>query len=83
VAEQVEKALLTRSAPVKVAIMGCAVNGPGEAKEADIGVAGGAAGRGILFRKGKVVRKVPHDQLVSARLEEIDRWEREQKKHAQ
>ena len=83
VAEQVEKALLTRSAPVKVAIMGCAVNGPGEAKEADIGVAGGAAGRGILFRKGKVVRKVPQDQLVSALLEEIDRWEREQKKHAQ
>ena len=83
VAEQVEKALLTRSAPVKVAIMGCAVNGPGEAKVADIGVAGGAAGRGILFRKGKVVRKVPQDQLVSALLEEIDRWEREQKKHAQ
>jgi (E)-4-hydroxy-3-methylbut-2-enyl-diphosphate synthase len=83
VAEQVEKALLTRSSPVKVAIMGCAVNGPGEAKEADIGVAGAAAGRGILFRKGKVVRKVPQDQLVAALLEEIDRWEREQKKHAE
>jgi (E)-4-hydroxy-3-methylbut-2-enyl-diphosphate synthase len=79
VVEQIEKALLTRSAPVKVAIMGCAVNGPGEAKEADIGVAGGA-GRGIIFRKGKVVRKVPQNELVTALLKEIDMWEREYKK---
>jgi (E)-4-hydroxy-3-methylbut-2-enyl-diphosphate synthase len=78
VVEQIEKALLTRSAPVKVAIMGCVVNGPGEAKEADIGVAGGPD-KGILFRKGKVVRKVPHDALVAALLEEIDAWERERK----
>jgi len=74
VAERIEKALLTRSAPVKVAIMGCAVNGPGEAKEADIGVAGGP-GKGIIFRKGKVVRKVPQDELVEALLKEIDAWE--------
>ncbi len=74
VAEQIEKALLTRSVPVKVAIMGCAVNGPGEAKEADIGVAGGP-GRGIIFRKGKVVRKVPQDELVEALMKEIDAWE--------
>lgn len=76
VAEQIEKALLTRSAPVKVAIMGCVVNGPGEAKEADIGVAGGPE-KGIIFRKGKVVRKVPHGKLVAALLEEIDAWEKE------
>ncbi|MEJ2154196.1 MAG: flavodoxin-dependent (E)-4-hydroxy-3-methylbut-2-enyl-diphosphate synthase [Desulfobacteraceae bacterium] len=74
VAEQIEKALLTRSVPVKVAIMGCAVNGPGEAKEADIGVAGGP-GRGILFRKGKVLREVPQDELVPELLKEIDSWE--------
>ncbi len=74
VAEQIEKALLTRSVPVKVAIMGCAVNGPGEAKEADIGVAGGP-GRGILFRKGKVLREVPQDKLVPELLKEIDSWE--------
>ncbi len=77
VVEQVEKALLTRSVPVKIAIMGCVVNGPGEAREADIGVAGGP-GKGILFRKGKVVRKVPREELVDALLQEVDRWEAEQ-----
>jgi len=76
VAQQIEKALLTRSTPIKVAIMGCAVNGPGEAREADIGVAGGP-GKGIIFRKGKVVRKVPQEQLVAALLNEIDAWEKE------
>jgi (E)-4-hydroxy-3-methylbut-2-enyl-diphosphate synthase len=77
VVEQVEKALLTRSTPVKLAIMGCVVNGPGEAKEADIGIAGGK-GQGILFRRGKMVRKVPQEQMVQALLEEVDAWEREQ-----
>ena len=62
---------------MKVAIMGCVVNGPGEAKEADIGVAGGR-GKGIIFRKGEVVRKVPQEALVEALLKEIDAWEREQ-----
>jgi (E)-4-hydroxy-3-methylbut-2-enyl-diphosphate synthase len=74
IAEKVEKALLTRRSPVKVAIMGCVVNGPGEAKEADIGIAGGD-GMGILFRKGKVIRKVPQDQLVEVLLKEIDEIE--------
>ncbi len=74
VVEQVDKALLTRTTPVKVAIMGCVVNGPGEAKEADIGVAGGK-GLGILFKKGKVIRKVPQDRLVEELLGEIDDWE--------
>ena len=72
ITEQVEKALLTNPHPLKVAIMGCVVNGPGEAKEADIGVAGGD-GTGILFRKGKVIKKFPQDQLVGVLLKEIDK----------
>lgn len=75
VVEQVDKALLTRRVPVKLAIMGCVVNGPGEAREADIGVAGGQ-GQGILFKKGKVVRKVPQDKLVETLLAEVDKWEK-------
>lgn len=73
IVEKVEKALLTKSTPVKVAIMGCVVNGPGEAKEADIGVAGGN-GVGILFRKGKVVKKFPEEKLVDVVLEEVDKF---------
>lgn len=72
VARQVEKALLDRSSKIKVAIMGCVVNGPGEAKEADIGIAGGD-GKGILFKKGKVVRKINQDELVDQLLDEIDK----------
>ncbi|MCG8688427.1 MAG: flavodoxin-dependent (E)-4-hydroxy-3-methylbut-2-enyl-diphosphate synthase [Desulfobacterales bacterium] len=71
IAEDTEKALLERSAKIKVAIMGCVVNGPGEAKEADIGIAGGD-GKGILFKKGKVIRKIDQDCLVDQLLEEID-----------
>lgn len=76
VVDQVEKALLTRTVPIKLAIMGCVVNGPGEAREADIGIAGGE-GVGILFKKGKVIRKVPRDQLVAVLLAEVDQWEKE------
>jgi (E)-4-hydroxy-3-methylbut-2-enyl-diphosphate synthase len=54
--------------------MGCVVNGPGEAREADIGIAGGR-GKGILFRKGKVVKKVPPKEMVAALLAEVDRFE--------
>jgi (E)-4-hydroxy-3-methylbut-2-enyl-diphosphate synthase len=79
VVEEVEKALLTRPLPVKLAIMGCVVNGPGEAKEADIGIAGGA-GQGILFRRGRVIRKVPQEQLVASLLEEVEAWARENHK---
>ncbi|AOY58315.1 MULTISPECIES: flavodoxin-dependent (E)-4-hydroxy-3-methylbut-2-enyl-diphosphate synthase [Desulfococcus] len=75
VAERVEKALITVSTPIKIAIMGCVVNGPGEAREADVGIAGGD-GIGILFKKGKVIRKVPHEQLVEVLLEEVDRFSR-------
>jgi len=71
IAEEAEKALLERSSQIKVAIMGCVVNGPGEAKEADIGIAGGD-GMGILFKKGKVIRKIDQDKLVDQLLSEID-----------
>jgi (E)-4-hydroxy-3-methylbut-2-enyl-diphosphate synthase len=76
VVDQVEQALLTRTTPVKLAIMGCVVNGPGEAREADIGIAGGQ-GLGLLFKKGEVVRKVPQEKLVETLLGEVDRWEKE------
>jgi len=70
IVEQVDKALLTSTLDIKIAIMGCIVNGPGEAKEADIGIAGGD-GKGILFKKGRVIKKVPEEKLVEVLLEEI------------
>ena len=72
IAETVERRLLTVDAPLTVAIMGCVVNGPGEAKEADIGIAGGD-GVGILFRKGQLVKKFPQEQLVDVILTEVDK----------
>ena len=74
--EEVEKGLASISESPKVAIMGCVVNGPGEAKEADIGIAGGR-GQGILFRKGKVVKKIPEEQLASVLIHEVQRLIRE------
>lgn len=70
-AEQVEKLCADIRKPIKVAVMGCVVNGPGEAREADIGIAGGN-GEGILFKKGKVLRKVPEDKLLEELKKEID-----------
>jgi (E)-4-hydroxy-3-methylbut-2-enyl-diphosphate synthase len=78
IAERVEKAVLLKSVPVKLAIMGCVVNGPGEAREADIGIAGGN-GVGILFKKGEVVKKVPEDQLADVLLEEVEKYEKQWK----
>ena len=69
-AGQVEARLRTVKAPVKVAVMGCVVNGPGEARDADIGVACGA-GSGAVFVKGEVVRKVAEADIVDALMEEI------------
>ena len=71
-AEKVEKALAHITTPMKVAVMGCVVNGPGEAREADYGIAGGK-GEGILFRKGEILRKVPEEQLLEALLAEIEK----------
>lgn len=72
--EKVEKELITKKIPIKIAIMGCVVNGPGEAKEADIGIAGGD-GIGILFKKGKVVKKVPEEKLIEVLMKEIEKYE--------
>ena len=73
IAKQVEEKLKGIPDPIKVAVMGCVVNGPGEAREADLGIAGGK-GAGILFRKGEVIRTVPEDQLVGELFTEIDKW---------
>jgi (E)-4-hydroxy-3-methylbut-2-enyl-diphosphate synthase len=75
--EKVEARLHRIKAPIKVAIMGCVVNGPGEAREADVGIAGGR-GVGILFKKGQVVRKVPESELVDALMQEIDQYEKQE-----
>lgn len=69
-AEQVEKLCADIDKPIKVAVMGCVVNGPGEAREADIGIAGGN-GEGILFKKGKILRKVPEENLLEELRKEI------------
>lgn len=71
IANQVEQKLQHVDQPIKVAVMGCVVNGPGEAREADVGIAGGR-GVGMIFRKGKIVRKVNEDKLVEELLREID-----------
>ena len=70
-ARQAEERLKDCKKNLTVAIMGCVVNGPGEAREADIGIAGGV-GNGLLFKKGEIIRKVPEDQLLDALISEID-----------
>lgn len=72
-ANQVEKMVEDIPLDIKVAVMGCAVNGPGEAKEADIGIAGGI-GEGLLIRKGEVVKKVKEDQLLETLRQELLHW---------
>jgi len=72
-ANQVEDMVKDIDLDIKVAVMGCAVNGPGEAKEADIGIAGGV-GEGLLIKKGEIVRKVPEDELLSVLREELLHW---------
>lgn len=70
-ATEVERRLKTVSKPITVAVMGCAVNGPGEASAADVGIAGGD-GEGLLFQKGKIIKKVPQDQLIDELFRLID-----------
>ena len=72
-AAQVEEMVQDIPLDIKVAVMGCAVNGPGEAKEADIGIAGGI-GEGLLIKKGEIVRKVPEQELLSTLREELLHW---------
>jgi len=71
IANEVEEYISKIKAPIKVSVLGCAVNGPGEAREADIGIAGGR-GEGLLFRHGEMIRKVPEDRLVDELKKEID-----------
>ena len=73
-ANQVETMVSEFPLDIKVAVMGCVVNGPGEAKEADIGIAGGL-GEGMLIKKGEMIRKVPEDQLLEALRQELLHWE--------
>lgn len=75
IAKEVEQRVANiRGKKLKVAVMGCAVNGPGEAREADLGIAGGD-GVGLIFRKGEIVRKVPQEQLVDALMQEIEQYQ--------
>ena len=77
-AEAVERFIQTMESPLKVAVMGCAVNGPGEAREADIGVAGGR-GVGIIFKKGELYKTVPEDELLAVFMEELEKMEQERR----
>lgn len=70
---EVEELVEDYDLDIKVAVMGCAVNGPGEAREADIGIAGGI-GEGLLIKKGEIIRKVPEDQLLNTLREELGNW---------
>lgn len=70
-AEKIEKAVANVHKPVKIAVMGCIVNGPGEAREADIGVAGGD-GCGLIFKKGEILKKVREDEIITELLKELD-----------
>lgn len=71
-AQQVEEKCRNINKDIKVAVMGCAVNGPGEAREADIGIAGGH-GEGLIFKKGEILKKVPENELLDTLMEEIEK----------
>jgi (E)-4-hydroxy-3-methylbut-2-enyl-diphosphate synthase len=74
---ELEQRLAGRRTPVKVSVLGCVVNGPGEAREADIGIAAGN-GKGVIFKRGEIVRHVLEADMVDALIEEIDSWEKEE-----
>ena len=71
-ANQVDELLKKSKKNIKVAVMGCEVNGPGEAKDADVGIAAGA-GRAVIFRKGEKVRVVPEAEMLTALMEEVEK----------
>lgn len=74
---QLEKRLAGKKTAVKVSVLGCIVNGPGEAREADLGIAAGR-GKGVIFKRGEIVRHVLESEMVDALMEEIEAWEREE-----
>jgi (E)-4-hydroxy-3-methylbut-2-enyl-diphosphate synthase len=74
---KLEKRLGGRKTPVKVSVLGCVVNGPGEAREADLGIAAGN-GKGVIFKRGEIIRHVQESEMVDALMEEIEIWEREE-----
>ena len=76
-ASKVEEMIADFDLDIKVAVMGCVVNGPGEAKEADIGIAGGV-GEGLLIKKGEVIRKVPEEELLETLRQELLHWNERQ-----
>jgi (E)-4-hydroxy-3-methylbut-2-enyl-diphosphate synthase len=73
---ELEKRLAGKKTPCKISVLGCVVNGPGEAREADIGIAAGN-GKGVIFRNGEIVRNVLESEMVDALLEELALWEKE------
>src|SRR6266446_4415568 len=73
---ELEKRLAGRTTPIKVSVLGCVVNGPGEAREADIGIAAGN-GKGVIFKRGEIIRHVQESEMVDALLEELALWEKE------
>src|SRR4051794_26191239 len=75
---QLEKRLEGRKTAIKVSVLGCVVNGPGEAREADLGIAAGK-GKGVIFKRGEIVRHVLEKDMVTALMEEIDHWEEEER----
>ena len=76
---RVDEALKDCQKPITVAVMGCVVNGPGEAREADIGIAGGK-GEGLLFRRGEIIEKLPEDQLIPRLIAEIRSMDKQSQK---
>ncbi len=74
---ELEDRLGGKKTPVKVSVLGCVVNGPGEAREADLGIAAGK-GKGVIFKRGEIIRNVLESEMVDALLEEIENWEEEE-----
>jgi (E)-4-hydroxy-3-methylbut-2-enyl-diphosphate synthase len=75
--DELQARLGGRKTAVKVSVLGCVVNGPGEAREADLGIAAGK-GKGVIFKRGEIVRNVLESEMVDALVEEIETWEREE-----
>src|SRR5437588_2416159 len=75
--DELHARLKGRTTAVKVSVLGCVVNGPGEAREADLGIAAGK-GKGVIFKRGEIIRNVKESEMVEALLEEILKWEQEE-----